>query len=195
MAAVATQSLPFLTPVGVSPIRLAEEARADAPAHEALLDEAFGRSRFAKTSEILRIGRAPSPGLALVAKRDGALVGTVRLWNVRAGGVAALLLGPLAVAKSCRGHGVGGALMREAIARADAFGHDAILLVGDEPYYRRFGFQAGPTVRLALPGPVDAERFLALELRQGVLADAQGMVVATGAKAPRALPRSLARAA
>ncbi|MBV8663737.1 MAG: N-acetyltransferase, partial [Hyphomicrobiales bacterium] len=129
-----------------------------------------------------REGRLPAEGLALVAEDGAALVGTVRLWPVCAGGVDALLLGPLAVARSHRGLGTGANLMREAIARAAASGHRAILLVGDAPYYARFGFSAALTARLALPGPVERARFLALELTRAALRGAEGLVVATGAR-------------
>ncbi len=155
----------------------------DLPAREALLDEAFGPARFKKTSERLRAGRLPAHGLALVAEDGEALIGTVRLWSVRAGGVDALLLGPLAVARSHRCLGVGARLMREATVRAAANGYRAILLVGDAPYYARFGFSAALTAGLALPGPVERARFLALELSPGSLSDAEGVVVATGARA------------
>lgn len=156
----------------------------DAPAREALLEAAFGAQRFQKTSERLRAGRLPADGLALVANDGDALVGTVRLWSVRAGGVEALMLGPLAVAQSHRGLGVGARLMREAIARAARRGHKAILLVGDAPYYARFGFAASRTERLALPGPVDRARFLGLELVPGAFGNAEGLVVATGLRDP-----------
>lgn len=162
------------------------EIAADLSARERLLDEAFGVERFAKTSEVLRAGRVPARGLSLSAMHNGKLVGTVRLWHIDAGGKPALLLGPLAVADSHRSLGVGGVLMREAFARAAALGHQAIILVGDAPYYERFGFSAALTAQLDMPGPVERARFLALELAPGAMTDAQGMIVATGAKAPRA---------
>lgn len=170
-----------------------QEIAADVPARERLLDAAFGEARFAKTSETLRAGRLPARGLALSAIHNGELVGTVRLWHVEAGGAPALLLGPLAVAESHRSLGVGGVLMREAIARAAALGHRAIILVGDAPYYERFGFRAALTDGLDMPGPVERARFLALELVPGALEGASGMIAATGAKAPR--PRVRAPAA
>ena len=83
-----------------------------------MLDEAFGAARFEKTVERLREGRLPAPGLALVAKDGGELVGTLRLWPIRAGDVPALLLGPLAVAKTHRSRGLGRRLMGEALFRA-----------------------------------------------------------------------------
>ncbi len=79
-------------------VTIREEKFADVAAREALLDEAYGAARFAKTSERLREGRLPADGLSLVAVDRGRLVGTVRLWNVTPGpGRDALLLGPLAV--------------------------------------------------------------------------------------------------
>ena len=167
------------------------ERAEDAPAREALLDAAFGASRVEKTSERLRAGRRPADGLALVAEDGEALIGTVRLWSVRAGAVDALLLGPLAVARSHRGLGVGARLMRESIARAAARGHRAILLVGDAPYYARFGFDAALAARLALPGPVERARFLGLQLAPGALRNAEGLVAATGSRLPT-LGRSVA---
>jgi predicted N-acetyltransferase YhbS len=91
-----------------------------------------------------------------------------------------LLLGPLAVDPHYWGCGVGSALMTSAITNADARGHGAILLVGDAPYYGRFGFSSEYTTQLTMPAPVLRERFLGLELRQGALLGACGMVVATG---------------
>lgn len=104
------------------------------------------------------------------------VVGTVRLWPVVAGGRRAALLGPLAVDAAWRHHGIGGKLMREAVRRARASGERALLLVGDAPYYGRFGFTAELTGGLVLPGPVDRARFLARELVPGALAGAQGTV-------------------
>ncbi|GGE53221.1 N-acetyltransferase [Agaricicola taiwanensis] len=169
-----------------------DEAPADAGARELLLDRCFGPRRRAKTSEKLRRGRLPAEGLALAAEdHDGRLVGTLRLWHVDAGrGCPALLLGPLAVAPDLQGEGLGSRLMREALLRAREFGHQAVLLVGDAPYYARFGFQPELTKGLWLPGPVEAGRFLAHEIVPGALAGVHGLVTATGQKI-----KPLARAA
>lgn len=161
-------------------ITIRDEVAADVPAREALLDRCLGERRTAKSSERLREGRLPAEGLALTADRDGVVVATVRLWQVEVGGKAALLLGPLAVAPELQGEGLGRAMMREAIWRAACRGHGAVLLVGDAAYYERFGFSGALTRDLAMPGPVERERFLGLELRDGALAGAAGMLVATG---------------
>ena len=113
--------------------------------------------------------------------RQGRLVGTVRLWHVSAGGIPALMLGPLAVEASCRKLGVGAALMDHALAAAKARGHRAVILLGDAPYYARFGFSAAKTGELSLPGPFERDRLLGLELREGALDGAWGMIAATGA--------------
>jgi predicted N-acetyltransferase YhbS len=118
--------------------------------------------------------------------RQGRLVGTVRLWHVSAGGKPALVLGPLAVDVSCRKLGVGAALMNHALSAAAARGHGAVILLGDAAYYARFGFSADKTGDLSLPGPFERERLLGLELRDGALDGASGMIVPTGALAPEA---------
>lgn len=163
------------------------EATADIAEREALLDRVMGEGRKRKSSEKLRRKRLPAEGLALIARDDnGVMVGTVRLWHISAGktaggqAVPALLLGPLAVETSLAGRGVGSALMRQAIATAQQLGHQAILLVGDPDYYTRFGFAGGKTDALAMPGPVERHRFLALELQPGYLTGARGLLIATG---------------
>ena len=95
-----------------------------------------------------------------------------------------LLLGPLAVDPGQQGRGLGAQLMRVVLARAAERGHGAILLVGDAPYYARFGFSSALTGGLALPGPVERSRFLGLELRAGALDGTLGLVTASGRLAP-----------
>lgn len=165
------------------------ETPGDVGARERLLDIAMGANRRKKSSEKLRRNRVPADGLALAARdADGNLIGTVRLWNVQAGiaqngaALTALLLGPLAVDPAFEGRGVGGALMRLAISEAKRLGHGAILLVGDAPYYERFGFSAEKAATLTMPGPFERHRFLALELVQGWLDGASGVLVASGRK-------------
>lgn len=156
------------------------EVPRDGPAIEALLDEAFCPRRHAKTAERLREGREPADGLSLVALDGRRVVGTVRLWHVAAGDRPALLLGPVAVADGRRGQGIGKKLVETALERALMRGHEAVILVGDAPYYGRFDFRRDLTLGLALPGPVDPDRFLGLELVPGALAGATGLVQATG---------------
>ena len=179
-----TQTVPVRNAV---PFVIRAEHAADVPAREALLDACFGGDRLERTCQRLRDGRAPAAGLALSAVRDGALVGTLRLWHVSAGGRPALMLGPLAVDADARGLGVGAALIEEALGIAKARGHGAVILLGDAPYYARFGFTAEKTAELQLPGAFARERLLGLELVAGALDGACGLIAPTGV--PRQKPR------
>jgi predicted N-acetyltransferase YhbS len=158
-------------------VTLVAEREEHAPAVELLLDVAFGEARWHKTSQRLRDGQAPLGGASLVALAGDALVGTVRLWPVLAGRRRALLLGPLAVDPARRDEGIGAALMTEALRRAGETGEEAVLLVGDAEYYKRFGFERDKTSGLWLPGPVDRTRFLARELKPRALERASGPVL------------------
>jgi predicted N-acetyltransferase YhbS len=194
------------TPVALlsdaAPFAIRAERASDVVAREALLDACFGASRHTRTCQRLRDERAPAEGLALSVVRQGRqdrLVGTVRLWHVSAGGVPALVLGPLAVDASCRDLGIGAALMQHALVAAKARGHGAVILLGDAPYYARFGFSALKTGELSLPGPFERDRLLGLELREGALDGAWGMIVPTGPaieaavrtkRAPRPVPQA-----
>jgi predicted N-acetyltransferase YhbS len=174
-----------------APFAIRAERASDVVAREALLDACFGANRQARTCQRLRDGRAPAEGLALSVVRPGrhgGLIGTVRLWHVSAGGVPALMLGPLAVDGACRKLGVGAALMDHALALAKQHGHGAVILLGDAPYYARFGFSAQKTGELSLPGPFERDRLLALELREGALDGAWGMIAPTGSSAPYIMP-------
>jgi predicted N-acetyltransferase YhbS len=168
-----------------APFAIRAERASDVVAREALLDACFGANRQARTCQRLRDGRAPAEGLAFSAVRGGRLVGTLRLWHVSAGGFPALVLGPLAVDPSCRALGVGAALMHHALASAKARGHGAVILLGDAPYYARFGFSALKTAELSLPGPFERDRLLGLELRAGALDGAWGMIAPIGPLAPK----------
>ena len=200
MTAVKTTAITADAPTSQAvPFAIRAERASDVAARETLLDVCFGASRFARTCQRLRDGRMPAEGLAFSAVRRGRVVGTLRLWHVSSGGVPALMLGPLAVDPACRALGLGAALMTHALAAAKAAGHGAVVLLGDAPYYARFGFSAAKTAALSLPGPFERDRLLGLELRDGALDGAAGMIVATGAvtavAAPSRRARGVARAA
>ena len=173
-----------LTP-DAAPFAIRAERTSDVAAREALLDACFGDNSHTRTCQRLRDGRAPAEGLALSAVRQGRLVGSVRLWHVSAGGKPALMLGPLAVEASSRQLGVGAALMDHALAAAKARGHHAVILLGDAPYYARFGFSTAKTGELTLPGTFERERLLGLELSEGALDGTWGMIAPTGRSLPK----------
>jgi predicted N-acetyltransferase YhbS len=168
-----------------APFAIRAERASDVVAREALLDACFGETRHMRTCQRLRDGRAPAEGLALSATARGRLVGTVRLWHVSVGGTPALMLGPLAVEASSRKFGAGAALMDHALAAAKARGHRAVILLGDAPYYARFGFSGEKTGELLLPGPFERDRLLGVELVEGALDGAWGVITATGRPEPK----------
>jgi predicted N-acetyltransferase YhbS len=154
---------------------IAPELPMHADARETLLDTVMGPIRFRRASQRLRDGRLPA--LSHVALAGDDVVGTVRLWTVRACDLAdALLLCPMAVAQERQGEGIGRALIGTAIAAAAEAGYGAIVLVGDQPYYGRFGFCAHAARRLVMPGPFERHRLLALALRPGALDCVHGVL-------------------
>jgi len=141
-------------------LRYSFEQPQDAEAIEALLDHAFGPGRFTKVSERVREFAEFRPDLSVCAWDGARLVGSVRMWKVHVGAAPVIFLGPLAVEADVRKHGTGGVLVQRACAAADAAGLPVVLLVGDEPYFGRFGFAAAPAREVRLPGPVDQRRVL-----------------------------------
>jgi predicted N-acetyltransferase YhbS len=155
--------------------RLARETAEDWWEVEALYDLAFAPGREALSSYRLRDGVAPVPELCLTARdQQGILGGAIRYWPVLVGGARALLLGPVAVHPTRQGEGVGGALIRESLAEAARLGWARVLLVGDAPYYGRFGFERLDGVEM--PPPTNPERVLGLALVPGAWDDVTGTV-------------------
>ena len=147
-------------------IALAEETADEWWEVEALLDLCFAPGREALSSYRLRDGVPPVAALCLVARdADGTLAGAIRDWPVRVAGRWALLLGPVAVHPTRQGEGLGAQLVGEVVARAREGGWSRVLLVGDLPYYGRFGFRRLPGV--LMPPPTNPERVLGLALRPG----------------------------
>ena len=158
------------------PLLVQSERPQDAPAVEALLDHAFGPGRFVKSSERVREIARFRPDLSFCAFEGERLVGTVRQYQVRVGDASLIFLGPLAVMSDTRKSGVGGLLVARACHAAQAAGERAILLVGDEPYFGRFGFKAEPARTIVMPGPVDQRRVLVRALIEGGDQDLSGAV-------------------
>ena len=133
---------------------------------EALYDTCFAPGRTALSSYRLRDGIAPVAGLSLLARDgDGILGGAIRYWPVRIGELTALLLGPVAVHPTRQGEGLGRALIEESLHRAAPLGWERVMLVGDAPYYGRFGFDRLDHV--VMPPPTNPDRVLGRALVPG----------------------------
>ncbi|HDL16854.1 MAG TPA: N-acetyltransferase [Rhizobiales bacterium] len=142
-----------------------------------LAEETFGPGRFVRTAHRVREGAPVAADLSLTAWREDKLAGSIRFSAIRVGARSgALLLGPLMVAPRWAGKGCGRALIAEGLELARARGYVLVLLVGDLPYYERFGFVRVPPGQITLPGPVDPARVLAAELAPGALRDYEGPV-------------------
>lgn len=143
-----------------TPLAITPELPSDRAAVEALVLAAFGPGRYAKTAE--RIREHARMTLGLVARDGDRIVGSVHLWAVKVGEVSAVFLGPITVDATCRKGGLGGDLVAACIeaARQEAVG--GVLLVGDPPYFERFGFLPAPDA--ILPGPVDRRRVMWLPI-------------------------------
>ncbi|MBO9473526.1 N-acetyltransferase [Shimia sp. R10_1] len=142
---------------------------------EALYDLCFAPGREALSSYRLRDGVDPVAGLSLVARDvDGILAGAIRYWPVKIGDAQALLLGPVAVHPTHQGEGLGGLLIEDSLSRAAPLGWERVMLVGDAPYYRRFGFEK--LANVVMPPPTNPERVLGRALVDGAWADIAGDV-------------------
>lgn len=141
---------------------------------EALYDLCFAPGRTALSSYRLRDGVAPVAELCLVLRNQGIVQAAIRYWPVRVGDRKVLLLGPIAVHPTAQGEGLGGILMQESLARARALDWDRVLLVGDAPYYSRFGF--AKLEHIEMPPPTNPDRVLGLELKSGAWQGLTGQV-------------------
>ncbi|QGM45018.1 GNAT family N-acetyltransferase [Methylocystis heyeri] len=155
-------------------LRFAPLSPADEVAIEKLDERAFGPGRFARTAYRLREGVPPDLSLSFVARVGTLLVGANRMTPILVGASPALLLGPLTVEPAFRSQGVGEALMKKSLDAARAAGHSLALLVGDEEYYARVGFKRAPRGKVIMPGPVDPDRLLYCELREGAFENISG---------------------
>ena len=160
-------------------LTLSPESPEDAEAVEKLNERAFGPGRYARSAYRLREHNPPDLTLSFVAYVGTMLVGSNCMTAIRCGTHSALLLGPLTVDPAFRQRGIGAALIKASLEAAKAQGHTLVVLVGDEPYYKRFGFKRVGQNRLTMPGPVDPRRLLVCELTEGAFEGVSGQV--TGA--------------
>lgn len=147
---------------------------------EQVLDAAFGTDRQARTAYRIREGTEWLEGLSFAALDDDEmLVGTIQCWPValtdRQGRAHPLVMvGPVAVLPGLQGEGYGKALVAASLGAIDGGVDEGThplpqVLIGDEPYYGRWGFSAAHTAGWRCPGPYDAARLLVRSYNPGVL--------------------------
>ena len=139
------------------------QTAADEAAIEILMDGAFGTARHSRSVWTLRV-LPPVANLSLVLRDGGAILASLRFWEVQLGSQIVLLLGPLAVKPGHDGKGYGVALVETTIKLIKkSKKYNFIVLVGDIDYYRRFNFKQ-ISQPLNLVGPVNPDRVLILNL-------------------------------
>ena len=159
--------------------RITPEIPDDLDEVEYLYDLAFAPGRSALSSYRLRDGVDPIAELSLVARdKYDILAAAIRFWPVRIGqaGHSALLLGPVAVHPTRQGEGLGNLLISESLERAVALGWSRVILIGDEPYYRRYGFHRKSAENMQFPPPTNPERLLAKALIDGAFEGVSGLI-------------------
>ncbi|MGR3616790.1 MAG: GNAT family N-acetyltransferase [Paracoccaceae bacterium] len=156
-------------------IQLLEEQADDWWEVEALYDLCFAPGREALSSYRFRDGVERVAGLSQVARDElGILAGAIRFWPVQVSGHAILLLGPVAVHPTHQGEGLGGSLIRDSLAKGAERGWERVMLVGDAPYYARFGFEQLQSVDM--PPPTNPNRVLGVALTPGAWDHVEGVV-------------------
>ena len=154
---------------------LSEDASHDA-AIELINEEAFGPGRFARAAARIREQGGHDRSLSFVCTDKGEVIASVRMTPVNAGCVRGHLLGPLAVRPSHKNLGIGQKLCRIALEAAREAGSEAVVLVGDPPYYQRIGFERVAPKSLDFPGPVDQHRVLVVPMAEDVHGRMKGTI-------------------
>lgn len=154
---------------------LIEDASHDA-AIEFINEEAFGPGRHARAAARIREQGPHDRSLSFVCVDDGEIIGSVRMTPVLAGAVKGHMLGPLAVRPSHKNRGIGRELLRIACDAARSKGSEAVVLVGDPPYYGPLGFEKVAYKSLAFPAPVDPHRVLVMPLTPDVHPRLKGVI-------------------
>lgn len=155
--------------------QLEQERPEDRAEVEALYDLCFAPGRTALSSYRLRDGVPPVAALCAVLRDPaGPIAAVIRYWPAEVNGQDILLLGPVAVHPTRQGEGLGALLITETLAEARTLGWDRVMLVGDAPYYRRFGFRRLEGVEM--PPPTNPDRVLGVALVAGAWNGVTGRV-------------------
>ncbi|NOV21161.1 N-acetyltransferase [Ensifer adhaerens] len=156
-------------------VYLTEDSSHDA-AIEIINEEAFGPGRFARAAARIREQGPHDRSLSFICADNGETIASVRMTPVMAGSIKGHLLGPLAVRPSHKNMGIGRELVRIAVEAARRKGSQAVILVGDPPYYQPLGFEKVRYAALEFPGPVDPARVLVVPMAEGVHAGLAGVI-------------------
>lgn len=133
---------------------------------------AFAQQYGSGDGEVALIAALRSDGdvvVEMVAMDGGEVIGHILFSSMTADPPACRIaaLAPVAVRIGRQNQGIGDALIRAGLAACRENGIDAVIVLGDPPYYQRFGFD--PALAAHLASPYAGPHLQALEFRAGVL--------------------------
>ncbi|MBR9920454.1 MAG: N-acetyltransferase [Bacteroidetes bacterium] len=167
-------------------LQIRTETPADYSTVEALVEAAFQETEYSDQQEhklVNRLRKAPAfiTELSIVADIQGDIVGHILLTPILIKDEKntynkALALAPVSVKPALQSKGIGGALIEESHQRAKKLGYEAIVLLGHEGYYPRFGYEPAHKFGVNLPFEAPLENCMLIELKHGALDEVAGMV-------------------
>ncbi len=157
------------------------ETPSDYPAITEVNDLAFGQPAEGKLVEDLRKNPKFVTELSFVAETNEEIVGHILFFPIVIRSVAGkeketISLAPLAVRPEFQKQGIGGKLIRKGLKACRQLGYDSVIVFGHPEYYPKFGFRPAGTWNIKDTFGAPAEAFMALELKEGGLEGASGIV-------------------
>ena len=162
-------------------LKIRPETPADYPAITEVNYIAFGQPGEGKLVENLRKSSKFVPELSIVAEADGKIVGNILFYLIIIKSAAGkeketISLAPMSVRPEFQKQRIGSELIREGLKTCRQFGYDSVIVLGHPEYSPTFGFKQADTWGIKDPFGAPTEAFMALELKEGVLEGASGMV-------------------
>jgi putative acetyltransferase len=159
-------------------VLIREETQCDLDAIRQVNDAAFGGNAESRLVDDLRAGNYVV--VSLVAVKSGQIVGHILFSDLPIQTdhepISAASLAPMSVLPEFQRRGIGCALVRAGLTACRERGKAAVIVVGHESYYPRFGFSAQLAKRIECPFPDAGNAWMALELQPGALANVTGRV-------------------
>lgn len=129
---------------------------------------AFGRENEAKLISEIRNYDFYIPELSLIAEIDNHVVGHILFSYIELVSeekLQVLGLAPIAVHPQFQKQGIGSALVKAGLIKAETRGESLVIVLGDPQFYSRFGFLPSVNYGITSPFPVPDEVFMVKPLK------------------------------